>query len=257
MGSASRESLAAVAQQLGNTTEAGVAGELLQAAGHMRSSRSLAAALAKPVAEQEKTDFVNGLFKTLSRNAREILVAATVCRWSNTEELVSGVESLAVRAAAVNAQYLDEELHAAAEVVDSSHGLELNLGSKLIAAPLKAQLAKKVFGEKVSDSALRIIAHFVAYPAGRKLSVALREAAHTAAFQNGYVLAEVAVASKLDETRAARLQEALSKIAEQPVKLQTVIDPTLVGGVRVKLANEIIDGSISARLANLRLQLAG
>ena len=41
------------------------------------------------------------------------------------------------------------------------------------------------------------------------------------------------------------------------IALNEVLDPSVVGGLRVQVADDVIDGSISARLADLRHKLAG
>jgi F-type H+-transporting ATPase subunit delta len=37
--------------------------------------------------------------------------------------------------------------------------------------------------------------------------------------------------------------------------VQQVVDPSIVGGMRVQIGDEVIDGSVSSRLADLRLRL--
>ncbi|WP_414780837.1 F0F1 ATP synthase subunit delta [Escherichia coli] len=39
--------------------------------------------------------------------------------------------------------------------------------------------------------------------------------------------------------------------------MNTVIDPTVVGGLRVQVADDVIDASVSARLTDLRQRIAG
>jgi len=39
--------------------------------------------------------------------------------------------------------------------------------------------------------------------------------------------------------------------------VNTVIDPAVVGGVRVQIADDVIDASVSTRLNDLRQRLAG
>jgi len=36
-----------------------------------------------------------------------------------------------------------------------------------------------------------------------------------------------------------------------------VVEPALVGGVRIQIGDEVIDGSVRSRVEDLRLQLAG
>ena len=49
----------------------------------------------------------------------------------------------------------------------------------------------------------------------------------------------------------------LSRRYGNRVSLNTVIDPSVVGGLRVQIADDVIDMSVSARLADLRQRLAG
>jgi F-type H+-transporting ATPase subunit delta len=41
------------------------------------------------------------------------------------------------------------------------------------------------------------------------------------------------------------------------VSLNTVVDPSVVGGIRIQIGDDVIDASVSSRLADLRQRLAG
>jgi F-type H+-transporting ATPase subunit delta len=41
------------------------------------------------------------------------------------------------------------------------------------------------------------------------------------------------------------------------VTLNLVVDPTVVGGVRVEIGDDVIDATVSSRLNDLRQRLAG
>ena len=57
--------------------------------------------------------------------------------------------------------------------------------------------------------------------------------------------------------QAERLSGALAKKYGRDVALNAIIDPSVIGGLRVQVADDVIDGSISGRLADLRQRLAG
>jgi F-type H+-transporting ATPase subunit delta len=257
MGSASREALTNARSSLHGLTSAAAGRELLTAANRIAQAPALVAALGDASATTEsKTQLVDRLFGALSPDARGVLVAAVSEGWSNPEEFVAGVEELGLRAEAVANAQLPEELLAVADVVDRSHELELSLGSKLIEAEGKVSLVKRLLAGKASESAIAVVCHLAANPRGRRLDVALHNAARVAADQEGFELATVTVAAPLSAEQQDRLARLLEQSAGRPVKVTTVIDPELLGGVRIQLADDIIDGSVRARLEDLRQQLA-
>jgi F-type H+-transporting ATPase subunit delta len=258
MGSASREALAAARATLDSGLHATSGEELLAAAAQIGSTPALLAALADSSADATiKQQLIDRLFADASSEARKVLTAAVSQTWSSPDELVDGIEELGLRAEAFSEKNLADELLAAAGTIDSSHELELGLGSKLGDSAAKVALVQRLFDKKLSRGAVNVVRHLVAHPRGRRLSVALRESAKVAADQGGNMLATVTVASPLTDAQQTRISALLEKSAGRPVRVTTVVDPSLVGGVRIQIGDDVIDGSVSSRLDDLRLQLAG
>lgn len=257
MGSASREALAEVRTTLRSGQSETTGPELLQAADQIGANVSLAAALGDATAEAtDKTQLVSRLFGGLSDDARAVLTAASAARWSNPDEFVEGVEELGIRAAALSDSALADELLAVADLVDRDHELELSLGSKLIATEGKLSLVNTLLASHVSAVALAVVRQLVANPRGRRLDAALRRSAQVASDQGGSELATVTVAQPLNAQQQERLTSALERSVGRPVKVTTIVDPELLGGIRVQIADDVIDGSVRARLDDLRQQLA-
>jgi F-type H+-transporting ATPase subunit delta len=70
------------------------------------------------------------------------------------------------------------------------------------------------------------------------------------------LVATVTVSKALDQSQIERLRSTLAGTYGQQVSLNVEIDPSILGGMVVQIAGEIIDGSVSTRLQNLKLQLA-
>ena len=71
------------------------------------------------------------------------------------------------------------------------------------------------------------------------------------------MVATVTAPAPLGVAQAERLSVALAKKYGRDVAINAIIDPSVVGGLRVQIADDVIDGSISGRLADLRQRLAG
>lgn len=257
MGSASREALAQARTAITGRLAQSAGAELLQAASRLAENPALAAALGDAAAPAEaKAQVVERLFGGFSAGARSVLSAAAQGRWSNIDEFVDGVEELGLRAESVSNAALSDELLAVADVVGSSHELQLNLGSKLADPAGKVALVQSLLNGKVSAQSTQVVSYLVANSRGRRLDTMLRNGARVAADQAGTELATVTVAAPLSADQQSRLARALEQTAGRPVKITTVIDPALVGGIRIQIADDIIDGSVRARLEDLRQQLA-
>lgn len=73
-----------------------------------------------------------------------------------------------------------------------------------------------------------------------------------AARQRGEVNAEVATAHALTDEQLATLKETLRASAGKDVNLITKVDPTLLGGLIVKMGSRMIDSSIRTKLTSLK-----
>ena len=76
-----------------------------------------------------------------------------------------------------------------------------------------------------------------------------------AAKARGEVTAEVTSALPLNEAQTAALKETLKAQAGQNVVLATKVDPSLLGGLIVKIGSRMIDSSLKTKLSGLSLAL--
>ncbi len=65
------------------------------------------------------------------------------------------------------------------------------------------------------------------------------------------------MARPLDADQETRLTETLGRIYGRTVSLQIDVDPTVLGGIEVRVGDEVIDGTVQRNLSNVRRSLAG
>jgi F-type H+-transporting ATPase subunit delta len=73
--------------------------------------------------------------------------------------------------------------------------------------------------------------------------------------RNGIVEATATSAGELDKAELAALQARLEKMTGGSVELTTSVDPSLLGGIQVRIGDQLIDGSVRGRLERLRSRL--
>jgi F-type H+-transporting ATPase subunit delta len=262
MGSATREALStsrsALAGLGGKATLA--TGEQLLAAGRvLGTSFQLRAALADPSGDPAaKLSIVNSVFASIDPTARELLGVIVTNAWSTEDDLLAGVEEIGIRLLASTdpSARIGEELFSFGEAVGSDAQLELAVGSKLGSDESKAALIERLIGSKASKQTVAIVSQLVQQPRGRRIAELLKFAASIVADEAGLAVATVTTAAAITPAQLTRLTAALSASYGRGLRINHVIDPSLVGGVRVQLGDEIIDGSVASRLNELRLQLA-
>ena len=73
----------------------------------------------------------------------------------------------------------------------------------------------------------------------------------------GEAVAEVTAAEKLSPVQLKDLAAALKARVSKDVQLMTKIDPSLLGGLTVKIGSTLIDNSLKTKLQNLKVSMKG
>lgn len=263
MGSATTQAVAATTAALSAASgvDLDVARELFAVARAVGDSSQLSGALADSAAPAElRRKVAADVFGAAVKPATvSLLTTAVAQRWSSAADLVDGIEELAVRAAAVSETSADveAELFSFSRTVASNPELELALGSRLGDPAVKGALVESLLGGRASAAATLIAASLVRQPRERRVRQLLSRATRIVADQRGRAVATVIAAAPLSAAQSERLTAALTQRYGTRVSLNTIVDPTVVGGLRVQIADDVIDASVSSRLADLRQRLAG
>jgi F-type H+-transporting ATPase subunit delta len=263
MGSATRKALAGTHAALAALGRADlrVAEDLLAAGRIVGSSKQLRSALSDAEADaRQKRALVEAVFGSkLTADAVTLLTGLAENRWSDSSDLLEGIEDLGYRVASESAKDvpIDAELFAIERAVASDSSLEFSLGSKLSPAQSKVRLVERLLAGKAAPQTIAIVNHLVQQPRGRRIGELLRHAALIVAEQRGFEIATVTTAAPLTAAQLDRLVQGLEAQYGRALRVNTIVDPSLLGGVRIQIGDDVIDGSVASRLSSLRQKLAG
>jgi F-type H+-transporting ATPase subunit delta len=208
-----------------------------------------------------KAAFISDLLgKKIGALALGLVTELSNLRWSSAKDLVLVVEQLAIEAEASAANIageldrVEDELFTAATAFAGSSELRKALTSD--ATNAKATLVADIL-KGASGSTVKLVSQMVNAWRGRSIESAFADYQWALAARRNRVIALVRVATPLSQAQLDRLTTSLTSKVGQPVRINIEIDPSVIGGVSVKFADEMVDGSVSNRLAGAARALAG
>ena len=200
------------------------------------------------------------LASKVGKAAVGLLTDLSALRWSGAKDLVQVIEQLAIEAEATAANIsgeldrVENEMFVISTTISNSS--ELRKAFKSDAHVAKAQLAAELL-KNASTSTTKLVSQMVNAWRGRSIESAFADFQWALAARRNRVIALVRVAAPMSQAQQDRLEAALNKQVGQPVRMNIEIDPSVLGGVSVKFAVEMVDGSVSNRLAGAARALAG
>ncbi|MEU3733365.1 F0F1 ATP synthase subunit delta [Streptomyces sp. NPDC033538] len=270
MNGASREALAAARERLDALTDstsvdaAQLADELAAVTALLHREVSLRRVLTDPAqAADAKADLAGRILGGQVGGPAADLVAGTVrSRWSQSRDLVDALEELAAMAdftAAQKAGTLDDvedELFRFSRIVASDTGLRSALTDRSASTPAKSELLHSLLGGRAKATTERLVTRLVTAPRGRSLEAGLESLSKLAAERRERTVAVVTSAVPLSDTQKRRLGAALAKLYGRQMHLNLDVDPEVLGGVQVRVGDEIINGSLADRLDDAARRMA-
>jgi len=187
----------------------------------------------------------------------DVLNTAASVRWSLTSDLVDAVEhiarlSLLTRAERENqADEVEEQLFRFSRILDAQPQLTTLLGDYSRPAQGRVDLVRKVMSQNngANATATALLAQTVDLLRGKRADEAVLALAQLAVARRGEIVAQVSAATDLSDAQRSRLDQLLARIYNHPVSVQLNIDPDVLGGLSVAVGDEVIDGTLSSRLA--------
>jgi F-type H+-transporting ATPase subunit delta len=102
-----------------------------------------------------------------------------------------------------------------------------------------------------------LVGQVVLHSRGRTIDRGLEEYARQAAARRDNMVARVSTVVPLSDEQQQRLAEGLARQLGHSVHLNIEVDPDLVGGLTVRVGDQLYDGSVAHRLAAVRRLMTG
>ncbi|MFJ7064943.1 F0F1 ATP synthase subunit delta [Streptomyces sp. NPDC101115] len=271
MNGASREALSAAREALDALTDntsvdaAKLAGELAAVTALLDREVSLRRVLTDPAQSGEaKAELAQRLLSgQVGGETVDVVSGMVRSRWSQSRDLVDGLEELANIADLTAAQKtgalddVEDELFRFGRIVSSSTELRSALTDKTAKASAKGELLGSLLGGKANPVTERLVVRLVTQPRGRSLEAGLESLSKLAAARRDRMVAVVTSAVPLTDQQKQRLGAVLAKLYGRQMHLNLDVDPTVLGGISVRVGDEVIDGTIAERLDEATRRLAG
>ena len=241
---------------------ASLSADLFVVASTLHGSLSLRRAITDPARDASaKEILVKELFKSLSASAIDLTAKVSSLRWSSSGDLVPVLEQLAIEAQASAANIdgvldrIEDELFTAEQSVTASPELRKALIT-VGADSAKVGIINDLFAKNASPYTVTLLSQLVTTLRGRSIEVAFHDYKYALAARRNRVIALVRVAVELTDAQRDRLATSLTAQVGQPVRINIEVDPTVLGGVAIKFADELVDGTVVNRLASAGRSMA-
>ena len=271
LGGSSRQSLVTARGQLDAAVKGATAAsatelstQLFFASDVFAKNTSLRRAFADPSRDAAaKSALVKDLFgKNLGAPAVALLSSVSTLRWSAGGDIVHVLEQLAIEAEASAANLGGELDVVEAQIFEISRTIAENFElRKALVGPgtpeAKSALITELLSKKASTSTTKLVVALISNLRGRSIEAGFADYLFGLANRRNRLIALVRVASAISTEQKSRLAAAIEKQVGQPISINIQIDPSIIGGVSVKFADDLVDGSISNRLASAGRALVG
>jgi len=148
----------------------------------------------------------------------------------------------------------EKELNEIEEVLNNHQELEAYLTHPEIKPVDKQDLVRKIFTH-FSLEMQNFLVLLIEKKRWQQLKEIRQLYIREANLYRGRVAVSLETAYPIEDKQVEELAEKLEKMTNRPVDLSTKTVPELIGGVKVRIGHQVIDGSVLSQLRELRREL--
>jgi F-type H+-transporting ATPase subunit delta len=208
--------------------------------------------------EGARQALVHGLLDgKVDQAVADLVAEAASLRWAGGRTFAAALERQAVRGQLIVADRsgelddTEDQLFRFARLVEANSELRNLLGDRAIELSKRQGLVEELLRSR-STGATTVLAKRAVAARERTFGHTIEGYVTLAAAQKNRAVATVRVAKPLSAGQRKRLRDALSKQIGRDVAIQEVIDPDVLGGVRVEIGDEVFEGTVSDRMEAAR-----
>jgi F-type H+-transporting ATPase subunit delta len=133
--------------------------------------------------------------------------------------------------------------------------------TRLVRSPVfSAEEQAKALGAVLEKAGISgTAANFLRVVASNRRLFAVREMLRgfnkLVAAHKGEVTAQVTVAEQLNDARMNEIRAALREVTGKDVKMDVQVDPSIIGGLKVKLGSRMVDASLRTKLNSIKIAM--
>ena len=241
-----------------------IAEQLYSVVDVLDSSGSLRRALTDPARPgHDKAELVDALFGGLDPRTVDVLKDFAHARWSDDKDLAESIEFAGAHALFAYAEgtgslgEVEEELFRVERLLAANRDLLTAMSNRSATKESRLGVFNGVFGGKLSVVTTAMLTRTVGVPRGRRLVPTIELLLAAAARRRSRVIANVSAAVELSAAQRTRLAAILSDLYGKQIQINATVDPEVLGGIRVQVGPEVVDGTVLARLDDARRRLVG
>lgn len=153
-------------------------------------------------------------------------------------------------------EVVDDELLQVARAVAGNRELYDALTDAQLPVTQRLEIVDRVL-EAAHPATRTAVALLVSSGRARDIEEIARAVAERSAEERQRGVAEVQVAVQLSKKQREQLRKALEAATGKQLELKVFVDPSVIGGVRAKVGDTVIDGSVARRLDDIKASLGG
>lgn len=189
----------------------------------------------------------------------EIMSDLVSRRWSRVSDIANAVEDFGVDGMMYYADYTNTTLQVSIELAEL-HSALLNLPvvrTKLYDATVSSEARVKLLYSLIGDADFtkvtkRLAEHATCNLRNRRYLQTIQWLINKFSRHMGESMVTVTTATPLSKEQVEKLIAIYSAKTGHPVHINSVVDPTVIGGMRIQVGDEVTDNTVVAQLQHLQ-----